>query len=68
MVPKKIRERFDAGLERLRPILEQQRSRDVSEADTVTVVKDVLSEVLGYDKYTDSRASTRSGGRFATWP
>jgi len=25
----------------------------VSEADTVTLVKDVLSEILGYDKYAE---------------
>ena len=52
-VPKRIRERFESGLKRLRPILQQQRDRDVSEADTVTLVKDVLSLMLGYDKYTE---------------
>ena len=52
-VPKRVRDRFESGLKRLRPILEQQRARDVAEADTVTLVKDVLSDVLGYDKYTE---------------
>jgi len=35
----------------MRPIIEQQRARDVSEADTVTLVKDLLADVFGYDKY-----------------
>jgi len=52
-VPKKVADRIGTGLKRLVPIIEQQRARDVSEADTVTLVKDVLSEILGYDKYAD---------------
>ena len=52
-IPSRIRERLIAGLKRLVPIVAQQKDRDVSEADTVTIVKDVLSEVFGYDKYTE---------------
>jgi len=44
---------MSSGLKRLVPIIQQQRARDVSEADTVTLVKDVFAEVLGYDKYAD---------------
>lgn len=53
MVTKKVAERMVHALKRLLPIIQNQRSRDVSEADTVTLVKDTLSEVLGYDKYQD---------------
>ena len=42
-----------SGLKRLLPIIQQQKTRDVSEADTVTLVKDVMAEVFGFDKYTD---------------
>jgi len=42
-----------AGLKRLLPVITQQKTRDVSEADTVTLIKDVLAEVLGYDKYAE---------------
>src|SRR5688500_15839024 len=52
-IPSRVRERIVSGLKRLQPIVAQQKARDVSEADTVTVVKDVLSEVLGYDKYAE---------------
>jgi hypothetical protein len=40
-------------MKRLVPIIHQQKARDVSEADTVTVVKDLLHEVFGFDKYSD---------------
>ena len=52
-IPNRIRERIAAGTKRLVPVIVQQRVRDVSEADTVTVVKDVLSEMFGYDKHSE---------------
>lgn len=52
-ITKKITERIQSGLKRFLPILEAQRDRDVSEADTVTLVKDVLSDLFGYDKYAE---------------
>lgn len=52
-ITKKTAERIQSGLKRFAPILTAQRDRDVSEADTVTLVKDILSEVFGYDKYSE---------------
>jgi hypothetical protein len=52
-IPNKVRERIVAGLRRLVPVVQQQKARDVSEADTVTVVKDLLADVFGYDKYAE---------------
>lgn len=52
-LPVRVRERMVAGLKRLVPIVLQQKSRDVSEPDTVTLVKDLLADVLGYDKYAE---------------
>jgi hypothetical protein len=52
-IPKKVTERMAAGLKRMVPVILQQKTRDVSEADTVTLVKDVFAEVLGYDKYAE---------------
>ena len=51
--PKRVTDVIVAALKQLQPIIKQQRSRDVSEADTVTLVKDVLSDALGYDKYAE---------------
>jgi hypothetical protein len=50
---KKVQDRFVAALKGIRPVIEAQKTRDVSEADTVTLVKDILSDVLGYDKYAE---------------
>ncbi|MEI2718956.1 MAG: type I restriction enzyme HsdR N-terminal domain-containing protein [Gemmatimonadales bacterium] len=52
-IPSKVGERLAAGLERFQPILDGARARDVGEADTVTIVKDILAEIFGYDKYTE---------------
>ena len=52
-IPKKVRERIVAGLKNYLPIIDQQKARDVSEADTVTLVKDIMADVLGYDKYAE---------------
>lgn len=52
-VPKRIEERIKENMKRYAPILVAQRDRDVSEADTVTVVKDLLSDLFGFDKYAE---------------
>lgn len=52
-IPNRVRDRMVPALKRLTPIVLQQRARDVSEADTVTIVKDILSEAFGYDKYAE---------------
>lgn len=52
-LPKRTKERLITGLKRFIPITLQQKARDVSEADTVTLVTDMLSEIFGYDKYTE---------------
>lgn len=52
-VPKRVEERLKENLKRFAPILTAQRDRDVSEADTVTLVKDLLSDLFGYDKYAE---------------
>lgn len=51
--PKKVAERLVAGIKRYQPILAAAKARDVGEADTVTIVKDMLADVFGYDKYSD---------------
>lgn len=52
-IPSKVADRMVSGLKRYRPILESAKSRDVGEADTVTIVKDMLADIFGYDKYTE---------------
>jgi hypothetical protein len=52
-IPVKVRDRLSAAFKRLIPIVQQQKARDVSEADTVTLAKDLMSEAFGYDKYAE---------------
>lgn len=52
-LPKKFVERVARCLKTYQSITESQRKRDVSEADTVTVVKDILADIFGYDKYAE---------------
>ncbi len=47
-IPKKVHERLVAGLKRYQPILAAAKARDVGEADTVTIIKDMLADVFGY--------------------
>jgi hypothetical protein len=52
-VPKRVEERIRENLKRYAPVLVAQRDRDVSEADTVTIVKDLLADLFGFDKYAE---------------
>lgn len=63
-IPKKVAERLIHVLKSMMPIIEQQRSRDVSEADTSTLVKDLLSDLFGYDKYSEVTAEHAIRGTF----
>ncbi len=63
-LPNRLRERLIQGLKQFVPIVQQQKARDVSEADTVTLVKDVLSTVFGYDKYVELTSEFAIRGTF----
>lgn len=63
-IPKKVQDRFATRIKPYQSILASQRSRDVSEADTVTVVKDMLSDIFGYDKYTELTSEHSIRGTF----
>ena len=52
-LPKRFADRAKPGLRRYQKILASARSRDVNESDTVVIVTDLLSDVLGYDKYEE---------------
>jgi hypothetical protein len=52
-IPKKVCERIVAGIKHYQPIVAAAKARDVGETDTVTIVKDMLADIFGYDKYTE---------------
>lgn len=63
-IPKKFTDRVLKNLKNYQAVTEAQRKRDVSEADTVTVVKDILADIFGYDKYTELTSEHQIRGTF----
>ncbi|MGK7346578.1 MAG: type I restriction enzyme HsdR N-terminal domain-containing protein [Candidatus Nitrospinota bacterium M3_3B_026] len=63
-IPKRIVERLSKNVKKFQPILKSARSRDVNEADTVTIVTDILSNVFGYNKYTEITSEHTIRGTF----
>ena len=52
-VPKKVADRFATTVGAFQRVLADAKDRDVNESDTVTIITDILSDVLGYNKYSD---------------
>lgn len=52
-LPKKFIDRLNTDLKKYKKIAASQQKADVAEADTVTLVKDILADVFGYDKYEE---------------
>jgi hypothetical protein len=52
-VSKRFADRARPALRRFQKVLESARKRDVNESDTSVIVSDLLTEVLGYDKYQE---------------
>ena len=63
-IPKKVADRFIKELGGFQKVLETAKSRDVNEADTVTIVTDMLATVFGYDKYTEVTGEYAIRGTF----
>lgn len=52
-ISKRVTTRIVSELKRYQPILADAKRRDISEADTVVIVGDMLADVLGYNKYQE---------------
>jgi predicted type IV restriction endonuclease len=52
-VPKRVTERLSTEIRRFQNVLKKAKDRDVNESDTVTIITDILSNVFGYDKYSE---------------
>ena len=49
----KVKNRLTEGIKRFKPIVSKAKDKDVNESDTVAIIMDILSEVFGYDKYSE---------------
>lgn len=63
-IPKKVLDRFSSQLKTYQGIASSHKTRDVSEADTVTLVKDVLAYLFGYDKYVELTGEQQIRGTY----
>lgn len=52
-IPIKVKDRLVTGVKRFQTVLAKAKDKDINESDTVTILMDVLSDVFGYDKYTE---------------
>jgi predicted type IV restriction endonuclease len=52
-ITKRVAERVTKAISKFQEVLRIAKDRDVNETDTVAIIKDVLAEVFGYDKYID---------------
>lgn len=63
-IAKKTQDRLISGLKRYQPIVRKLAERDISEADTVTVIKDMLTDIFGYDKYAELTSEQQIRGTY----
>lgn len=63
-IPLKTAERFIATLKRFQPIISSAKARDINESDTCIIVTDLLSDVFGYDKYSEVTSEHAVKGTF----
>ncbi len=52
-IPKVVIDRYLKTVPKFQRILQAARDRDINEADTVAIIKDMLAEVFGFDKYLE---------------
>ncbi|MFQ3167501.1 MAG: putative type IV restriction endonuclease [Limisphaerales bacterium] len=52
-INRKVQERLRAGLRRFKPLLKAAREREASRADTATLALDLLSDLFGFDRYSE---------------
>jgi hypothetical protein len=63
-INKKVVERLTGNLKTYQAIAQSHRTRDVSEADTVTLIKDILAYCFGFDKYLELTSEQQIRGTY----
>jgi hypothetical protein len=52
-IPAKVQTRLTSGLKKFQSIVNSAKAKDINESDTVVIITDMLSELFGYDKYSE---------------
>ena len=63
-ISKRVTTRIVTQLKHYQTVLADAKRRDISEADTVVIVGDMLADVLGYDKYQEVTAEFAIRGTY----
>ena len=63
-IPKKVLNRISGSLKTYQTVAASHKAKDVSEADTVTLIKDILSYCFGFDKYSELTSEQQIRGTF----
>ena len=63
-IPKKVLDRFTSTIKKYQTVANTHRIQDVPEATTVTLVKDVLADVFGFDKYAELTSELQIRGTY----
>ena len=63
-IPKRVSDRLVRGITKFQQVLQIAKDRDVNESDTVSIIKDMLADVFGYDKYLDVTSEFAIRGTF----
>ena len=63
-IPQRVKDRLVRSVGKFQQVLKIAKDRDVNESDTVSIIKDMLSEVFGYDKYLDVTSEFAVRGTF----
>ena len=53
IIPPKVTDRLTTMIKKYQPILENAKNQDKNEADTVTIISNILSDVFGYDQFSE---------------
>ena len=64
-IPQKVTDRLSAGIKRFQPILDGAKKRGDNETDTAKIIIEMLSDIFGYDKFTEIKSEHAvRGGTF----
>ena len=63
-IPKSVTDRLAKETRRFQRILKSAKDRDINESDTVVIITDMLSNLFGFDKYTDITSEYAIRGTF----
>ena len=52
-IPSKVQNRLTSALKKFQAVVNLAKAKDINESDTVVIITDMLSEIFGYDKYSE---------------